>query len=84
MTFELCRDLVHDFVLVDEDEIGRAIRRLHEHEDLFVEGAAALTVATLTRERQRFAGRRVVLVLSGGRIDRETLRDIGCVVDDVC
>jgi threonine dehydratase len=78
VTFELCRDLVDDFVLVDEDEIASAIRRLHEEEDLIVEGAAALTVAALLRERRRLAGRRVVLVLSGGRIDAATLRRIGC------
>lgn len=78
VTFELCRDLVDDFVLVEEDEIASAIRRLHEEEDLLVEGAAALTVAALIARRSRFAGRRVVLVLSGGRIDRETLQRLGC------
>jgi threonine dehydratase len=78
VTFELCRDLVDDFVLVDEDEIASAIRRLHEEEGLVVEGAAALTVAALLARRDRFAGRRVVLVLSGGRIDAATLRRIGC------
>jgi threonine dehydratase len=82
MTFELCRDLVDDFVLADESEIGSAIRWLHEHQGLLVEGAAALTVASLIRERRRFAGRRVVLVLSGGRVDRETLRRVGCVIDE--
>lgn len=79
VTFELCRDLVDDFVLVEEDEIASAIRRLHEEEGLVVEGAAALTVAALLARRDRFAGRRVVLVLSGGRIDAATLRRIGCV-----
>jgi len=81
ITFELCRDLVDEWIVVDEDEIAAAIRLVHEQEDLIVEGAAALAVAALFRERERFRGRRVVLVLSGSGIDRGTLQRLGAVTD---
>jgi threonine dehydratase len=81
ITFELCRDLVDEWILVDEDEIAAAIRLVHEQEDLIVEGAAALPVAALLGGRERFRGRRVVLVLSGGGIDRAALLRLGTVAD---
>jgi threonine dehydratase len=78
VTFEICRRVVDEMVLLDEDEIAGAICDLYEHEGVVVEGAAALTVAALLREPRRFAGKRTVLVLSGGSIDRETLSRIDC------
>lgn len=81
ITFELCRDLVDDWILVGEDEIAAAIRLVHEQEDLIVEGAAAMTVAALLDQRERFRGRRVVLVLSGGAIDRAALQRLGGAAD---
>jgi threonine dehydratase len=76
ITFEMCRDLVDDFILVSEEEIRGAIRTLVESHSLLVEGAAALTVAALDRAAQRFDGRRVVLILSGAKISVETLRSV--------
>jgi threonine dehydratase len=77
VTFDLCRELVDEFILLDEEEIVHAIRFVHEHEGMAVEGAAALSVAALLRDDGRLAGRRVVAIVSGGRIDEATLRRIG-------
>lgn len=78
LTFDVCRRLVNDIVVVDEEEIVAAIRLLCEQEEVAVEGAAALTVAALLRSPQHFAGRRSVLILSGGNIDQATLQRVGC------
>lgn len=77
ITFDFCRRWVDEFVLLSEEEILAAIRLLADREDLVVEGAAALSVAALLKNGRRFAGRRVVLIISGGRIDDEVLRRIG-------
>ena len=49
VTFELCRDFVHEWLRVDEDAIGSALVDLLRHQHLLVEGAAALAVAGLLR-----------------------------------
>ena len=78
LTFDLCRRFVDDFILLDETEIERAICFLYENEAMAVEGAAALSVAAVMNNGERFAGQRVVAVLSGGRLDPVILRRLGC------
>jgi len=61
--------LVDDLLLVDEGDIEQAIVMLLEVEKTLVEGAGAAALAALLKYPQRFKGRRVGLVLSGGNID---------------
>ncbi len=76
ITRELVRRLVDDLLLVDEEEIERAVLLLLEIEKTVAEGAGALALAALIANRERFAGRRVGLVLSGGNIDPQVLAEI--------
>jgi len=78
VTFDLCRRFVDDFVLLGETEIERAICFLYRNEATAVEGAAALTTAAVMNDRERFAGRRVVAVVSGSRLDPTVLGRLGC------
>ena len=79
VTFEMCRKWVDDYILLDEDEIAEAICLVYRRERMAVEGGAALPVAAVLKERARFSGRRIVVVLSGSKIDDSTLREIGCL-----
>jgi threonine dehydratase len=63
------RTLVDDLVLVDEGDIEQAIVMLLEIEKTLVEGAGAAGLAALLKEPQRYAGKKVGLVLCGGNID---------------
>jgi len=67
---------VADIVLVDEGDIEEAIVMLLEIEKTVVEGAGAAPLAALLRNRERFRGRRVGLVLGGGNIDPLMLAEI--------
>lgn len=60
---------VDDIVLVDEGDVEQAIVMLLEIEKTLVEGAGAAGLAALLKHPQRFAGRKVGLVLCGGNID---------------
>ena len=60
---------VDDILLVDEGDIEHAIVLLLEIEKTLVEGAGAAALAAVLKEPQRFAGRKVGLVLGGGNID---------------
>ena len=63
------RDLVDELLLVDEGDVEQAIVMLLEIEKTLAEGAGATALAALVRHPERFAGRKVGLVLSGGNID---------------
>ena len=76
LTLEIVRRLVDDVLLADEGDIEAAMLLLLEIEKTVVEGAGGVGLATVTRYRQRFAGRKVGLILSGGNIDPLTLADI--------
>jgi threonine dehydratase len=69
ITQALIRELVDDLVLVDEGDIEQAVLLLLEIEKTVVEGAGAAGLAALLKHRERFAGRKVGLVLCGGNID---------------
>ncbi|WP_085317289.1 threonine ammonia-lyase [Derxia lacustris] len=76
ITRELVARHVRDVLLVDEGDIEQAIVMLLEIEKTVVEGAGAVGLACLLRHRERFAGRRVGLVLCGGNIDPRLLADL--------
>ena len=73
MTFPVCRDLVDDYILVSEDEIGRAIRFMVEAHHKIVEGAAAVSVAALLKRKDDFRGRTAVILICGANIAASTL-----------
>jgi threonine dehydratase len=68
-TLALMAAHVDAMLLVDEDAIARAILLFLERKKLVVEGAGAVTLAALLENADRFRGKRVVLVVSGGNID---------------
>jgi threonine dehydratase len=76
ITFDLCRRHVDSYVLLDEEEIARAIRFVYENEEMVIEGGAALPVAAALRRPAGLQGKRVVLVITGSKIDEEVLRRV--------
>lgn len=73
-TFRALQAHLDDFVLVEEEEIARAILLLLENAHMLVEGAAATTLAALLSRKVQ--GKKVALVLSGGNIDGNVLARI--------
>ncbi|TWD79147.1 L-threonine ammonia-lyase [Kribbella amoyensis] len=73
VTFELCRDLVDDWVLVPEDEIRAALRTVIDTEHQLIEGSAAMAFAATRVRRAELAGKRVAVVSCGGNISSSTL-----------
>jgi threonine dehydratase len=65
-----------DFVLVDEDELERAVVLMIEGTSNLVEPAGAAPLAAALRLGDRLAGKKVALILSGGNISPTQLRDI--------
>ncbi|MBT2231153.1 pyridoxal-phosphate dependent enzyme [Nonomuraea sp. NEAU-A123] len=66
-----------DAVLVRESSIIAGMQLLLEHTGLVVEPSAALGVAAVLEDRDRFVGRHVVTVICGSNAR------VGCVVHDL-
>jgi threonine dehydratase len=69
-------NLLDDFVLVSDDAIRRAQRLMIETTRNLVEAAGAAPLAAALELRERVAGKRVALVLSGGNATPEQLLDV--------
>ncbi|MCP4568842.1 MAG: threonine/serine dehydratase [FCB group bacterium] len=76
LTFEICKELVDDFILVSEDEIKEAVILMLKHHHMLIEGAAALSVASFIKRHQQFRHRNVVLIITGSKIGLTTLKNI--------
>lgn len=68
------RQLLHDFILVTEEEIMRAMVRMIEHTHTLAEGAGAAPLAAAYRMRDELEGKKVGLVCSGGNTSMEHLK----------
>ena len=66
MTFELIRDFVGDVIAVGEEHIEASMRGLLAHDGQTVEGAGAVGAAALLAGIAGLAGKRVVVIVSGG------------------
>jgi len=75
-TQRIMRKYLDDFVLVDDADIKQAIRLLLEHTHNLAEGAGAIPLAAALQLKERLAGQKIALVLSGGNLSTEKLRDI--------
>lgn len=75
ITFDLCRHVIDESVLVSEEEIRDALRLLIGRHHTLVEGAAATAVAAFLAHRDRFANANVAIVLCGANIDANVLKD---------
>jgi threonine dehydratase len=67
--FEIIAGGAARIVLVSEEEIAEAIRVYYTTTHNLAEGAGAAPLAALLKEKSRYTGRRVGLILSGGNID---------------
>jgi threonine dehydratase len=60
--------VLDDVVLVSEDSIKAGMRAVYEHARLVVEPSAALGIAAVLEDPERFAGRRVTTILCGSNV----------------
>jgi threonine dehydratase len=68
ITLDICRNVIDRSVLVTEDEIMAAMRRVRDVNGWLIEGAAGVALAAFEKEMQRYAGKTVVIVICGGNI----------------
>ena len=74
--FEIIAKGAARIVAVGENDIAEAIRIYYTTTHNLAEGAGAAPLAALLKEKQRYAGKRVGLILSGGNIDMAVFAQI--------
>ncbi len=72
----ILRHYLDDFILVSDDEIRRAIIILLAHTRNLAEGAGAAALAAALKLRSQLADKKVGVVLSGGNLSIDRLREL--------
>jgi len=75
-TYQLCRKVVDDILLVPEGKACTTILKLYNEDAIVVEPAGALSVAALDLCREKIKGKKVVCVISGGNNDIDRMAEI--------
>jgi threonine dehydratase len=76
VTFALCQRLIDDYSLVSEAEIVEAMRLIFHEERWIIEGSAGVAVAAYLKEREKYAGQNVAIILCGRNIASAKLMGI--------
>ena len=76
ITFEICRDIVDEYVLVAEEQIADAMRGFIDAHHMLPEGAAGVAIAGLLASGDKYKDKNVVVIVCGGNISRETLKKV--------
>jgi threonine dehydratase len=74
-TLTIIRKYVKDILLVSDDEIKAALRLLYERMKIVVEPSGAVPFASLLRNKERFRGKKVGIIITGGNVDLAKFKD---------
>lgn len=74
VTFDLCKKYVDEILLVEEKDILESIGLMALKQRQIVEGSAAVGVAAILDDPDRYANKKIGVVISGGNIEEELIR----------
>jgi threonine dehydratase len=76
ITFEICKSIISDMLLVPEGKVSSTLLQLYNEDAIVAEPAGALSIAALEQSKEKLAGKRVVCILSGGNNDIDRMQEI--------
>ncbi len=76
ITFEICRKVLDDIVVVPEGKVCSTILNLYNFDAIVVEPAGALSISALDYYRDKIKGKNVVCIVSGSNNDIVRMEDI--------
>jgi threonine dehydratase len=71
VTLEICGNVINRSVLVSEDEILAAMRRVRETKGWLIEGAAGVALAAFLKTAERYKSKTVAIVICGGNLSEQ-------------
>jgi threonine dehydratase len=72
-TFGILRDYLNDLITVSESEIIEAMRLIWEKQKIVIEPSCAVPFAALLQQKEKFKGKRVGIIITGGNVDLNNL-----------
>lgn len=72
-TFPIIRDYVEDVITVTDQEIVVAMELIWERMKIIIESSSAVPLAAVLLEKERFADKKIGIILSGGNVDLRKL-----------
>ncbi len=72
-TFTVIRQYVDDILTVEEDLIIEAMRLIWERMKIIIEPSCAVPLAVVLKYPERFAGKKVGIIITGGNVDLDKL-----------
>ena len=76
LAFKMAHEYIDEVVLVSEENIKKAVSHMIKKEKFVVEPSSAITVGALYENPDRYWGKNVALIMSGGNIDDKLMVDI--------
>lgn len=76
VTFQVCKDIINDMVLVPEGKVCTTILNLYNEEGFVVEPAGALSIAALDFYKEKIKGKTIVCIISGSNNDITRTQEI--------
>ena len=73
LTFPVISDLADDIITVTEEEIIDSMRMIWERLKMIVEPSSSITLGAVLKNKDKFNGKKVGLIISGGNVDLDHL-----------
>ncbi len=73
LTFPIIRDHIRRIVTVSDEEIIYAMRLVWERMKIIIEPSSAVPLAAILKEKEKIAGRKIGIIISGGNVDLDHL-----------
>ncbi len=73
LTWHFVSNHVGDILTASEDEIVEAMKLTWKRMKIVMEASCAVPLATILKNKDRFAGKRVGVIITGGNVDLDTL-----------
>ena len=76
ITFDLCRELIDEFVLVSEAQIAAGMRRYLATYGEAIEGAAGVALAAMLARKTDLAGQNIAVIICGGNVSQQRIDEV--------
>ncbi|SLN55891.1 Phenylserine dehydratase [Roseovarius albus] len=73
LTWHFVSDHVSDILTVSEAEIIESMKLSWKHLRIVMEASSSVSLAAILKNKDRFAGKRVGIIITGGNVDLDTL-----------
>lgn len=76
LSYEMLKDYIDDIIEVSEDSIAKAVAFMITEEKFVAEAGSCTTIAAVQDFKDRVGGKNIALVISGGNIDGDIIKEI--------